>query len=169
MRAGKMLLGGAAGFGMGLARAMKNTSDADKANWPQWMKDMSGWKPKTVPAVDAISPVKAVTDAAPTSPAKTADGVDKSADTTLLANADNPAANSPSQFEMLAEQDAPFKDSAADTTNQDLGMDAALPSYPDDGQSADVTTSPLVDPLPVEDPTYEQASTDLGMGSYSYE
>lgn len=135
MKLGQALTAGVYGFGLGLARVMKNTKNSDKANWPQWMKDLNGYKDK--PTADVV----AKSDSAPI-PAETPKATPENPFPAVTNSSQTPP---PSQDDMLKDQNSGLQDT----------------SFPDDGKSSDVVATPLQDQNMNE---YEQASTDLGMG-----
>lgn len=150
MKAGKMLLGGVAGFGMGLARVMKNAKEEDKANWPQWMKDISGYKPKTVPPPEAPKSVAAITDKAPVLPKAEEVKTPSVGPETPGTPAGNDYAD-----QWLSGEGMSGADGMASEVN-----DYPMTPAPDGGLSADVVTTPL----PETD--YAQSSADIGMSDY---
>lgn len=148
MKVGKMLFGATAGFGLGLARAWGDANDEARSKAPQWIKNLAGYKgkPEAIKTVAEVSPpIQQAAEEVKTPSVEPGAGVDP--DGTMQQRGDA-------------------------TTIPDAGMDAqayedhwksgepATPSYPDNGQTANVEVIPMAD---VELPSFEQTSADLGM------
>lgn len=128
MKAGRMLLGGAAGFGLGLARAWGDANEDARSKAPKWLKSLAGYKDKqAVPAIQKAEDVAA----------------------------------KPGMGTVQQPPDTPADVGAGSYEDHWKSGEPATPSFPDDGQSAQVETMPLA-----EQPTFEQAGADLDMENY---
>lgn len=150
MKAGRMLLGAASGFGIGLAREWIGANDDARSKAAPWVKSLFGrnGRPKAEP--ESTKPVAAIS--APVLP-KTEE--------VKMPSAEQGAGVDP-DLTIQQREDIPVEVSAI----PDAGMDAqkyedywakddfTTPSYMDDGASAEVVTTPLDMP---EIPDYEQS------------